>query len=526
MKLPLVRLFFLGFLFLGYQLLLPAQECLDHRNEMTTGRVSNMPAPYFFQSPTDGSMLLATNVRQLDNSRLVQLFDKDLREIRGWRFSIDRDGEIADVQACASGGYLGVINTPSIENRNSFYSVFLVENASSPDSNIVYSSDNSSSSMEVENILSVEDSILFLSGTKFGEFGVVADSTFIEKQVNNQTVWRHIYRGGVLLGLDGNADKINLLVARDSNIEVVTMSGETGEKGNSYFISLAGYRFAPLIFRDAEQNFTYLARFTNDYELSRYSSDGLDWTYHKVQTLTSNWIDRIADIQFDGEGFIYVNGVFYNEENSSGVLLTKLSPEGEFIWEKRYDNEGELWAASPHSFVFKNVIYLVGEKGNQLGAWNQFVIAFSLDDGELLKECSILEAGDHRFSSRGITYYEGKVYTLGVLNDRISPVLSLRSFNFSDITSSNEPASSSSRINIKVYPNPADQGGHISVEIPLPHQLSRIQVSSVEGRELASFKLSTNQSLVKIADLPAGTYVVYAQDQVGKVVAEQRVVVR
>jgi hypothetical protein len=380
--------------------------------------------------------------------------------------------------------------------------------------------------MEVRNILSIEDSILFLSGIQFGDFGVAVDSTFIEKHVNSRVVWRQVNRGGVLLGLDGNADKINLLVARDNDIEVITMSGETGEVENSYFISLTGHRFAPLIFRDVENNLTYLAKFTDTYELSKYSTSGVEWTYHKIQTLTSSWIDRILNIHFDEEGFVYVNGIFYNEENSSGILLTKLSPQGELIWEKRYDNEGELSAAASHSVLINDVIYLSARKTTELGAWNQHVLAFSVDDGELLKECSVIEVDDHRFSTRGIAFYEGRVYTLGVLNDRIDPVLSLRSFDFSDITSSNEPASFSSRINIKVYPNPADQGGHISVEIPLPHQLSRIQVSSVEGREVASFKLSANQSLLEIADLPAGTYVVYAQDQVGKVVAEQRVVVR
>ncbi|WP_273447947.1 T9SS type A sorting domain-containing protein [Neolewinella agarilytica] len=526
MKLLLLRRAFLFCLLLCSQWSLSGQECLDQRVDSNEDEVEFSPFFYSFQSSVDGSLLLATNARQDDNSRLVHLYDRDLNILRDWRYALERDGEIADIQARESGGYLGVINTPSFQNRFSTYSIFLIEDASTPEENIIYTSDFRDAPMKVENILSVQDSVLFLSGVYHGEWAVTPDSTFIEKQVNNQTVWRHINRGGVLLGLDGDADKINLLVARDNDIEVITMSGETGEVESSYFISLTGHRFAPLIFRDVEKNITYLAKFTDTYELSRHSSAGTDWTYHKVQTLTSDWIDRIRDIQYDEDGFIYVNGIFYNEENSSGILLTKLSPEGDLIWEKRYDTEGELSASSSFSTIEDRVIYLSARKTTQAGAWNQHVLAFSLDDGRLLKECSVIESDNHRFSSAGIKLYEGIVYTFGSFNDRVDPVLSVRSFDFSDLTSSNAGASPAAQMNIKVYPNPTDRGGQVSVEIPLPHKLSRIQVMSVEGREVVSFGLSANQSQLQIEELPAGTYVLYARDQGGVVVAERRVVVR
>ncbi|SEQ40887.1 T9SS type A sorting domain-containing protein [Neolewinella agarilytica] len=508
------------------QLFLPAQECLEQRVEVEDDKVNNLSTTRFFQSTNSGSVLISTNAFNLSESRLIHWFDKDLNVLASRRYFVGEDGEIADIQARASGGYLGVINTPSFQNRFSFYRVFLAKDASSPDDNIVYTSDSSDAPMAVKNILSVQDSILFLSGIKYGEFGVAVDSTFVEKRINNQMIWRHVNRGGVLLGLDGDGDQFNLLVARDNDIEVVTMSGETGWVENSYSISLTGYRFAPSIFRDVEQNSTYLARFADPYELSKYNSTGLEWTYKKTQTLTSDWIDRITDVDFDEEGFIYVNGIFYNEENSSGVLLTKLSPEGELIWEKRYDNEGELWAASRYSMINEGIIYLTGEKSNQAGAWNQFVAAFSLQDGQLLKECSENEISDQRFTSAGIKFHEGNIYTFGDFNDRVEPVLSLRSFDFSDLTSSNEEASPLVGMNIKVYPNPADHRGQLLVEIPLPHQLSHIHIASVNGKEVAAFTLSANQSILQINDLLMGTYVVYARDQAGAVVMERRVVVR
>ena len=507
------------------QSFLPAQECLEVRVDFEGEQVSNFPAPYSFQSITNGDILLATNTRQIDNSRLIHLFDSDLSLLSSQQYAVERDGTIADIQPMASGGYLGVINTPFFQNALSTYSIFLVEGASSPDNNIIYTSDPASAGpMEVSNILSVEDSILFISGTRFGEFGVVADSTFLEKQVNNETVWRHINRGGVLLGLDGDADSLNLLVARDNAVETVTISGETGETGSSYFSSLAGHRFAPLIFRNVESNTTYLAKFTDTYELASYSSTGTDWTYLKEQTLTSDWIDRILDVQFDDDGFIYVNGIFYNEENGSGILLTKLSPQGELIWEQRYDNEGELSTAASYSVINGGIIYLSARKTSPTGAWNQHVLAFSLEDGQLLKECSLIEEDDHRFSTRAISFFDGKVYTFGPYNDRVEAVLSLRSFDFSDLTSSNEETAP--LIYFKVYPNPADARGQLTVELPVLHQLSRIRVTSVNGQQVASYPLHDNQLKLKINNLSPGAYVLSVHDKAGGVTGRQQVVIQ
>ncbi len=516
------------YFFLIFQLLLPAQECLNQRVDFLEESGGNMPAPHSFQSTLDGHILIATDTRLFGGSkRLVNLFDQDLNVLSSQQYTVDRDGTIADIQARASGGYLGVINTPSFENAFSSYSIFLVEDASSPDDNIIYTSDPATiGAMEVSNILSVEDSILFISGTKFGEFGVEADSSFLEKRVNNETVWRHTRRGGYLIELDGDADSLNLLVARDNAVEIITLSGETGDIGSSYFASLSGHRFKPLFFRNLETNTTYLAKFTETYEISSFSPSGATWTYHKEQTLSSSWIDRILDVHFDNEGFIYLNGIFYNEENASGILLTKLSPEGELIWEQRYDNEGELSASAYRSVIDGEIIYLAALKPNQAGAWNQSVLAFSLEDGQLLKECSLIEQDDHRFLARGISVFEGRAYTFGTYNDRTTLVLSLRSFDFSDLTATDDVPLSFTASNLKVYPNPSDAKGQLSVDLPARHQLAQIRVISVSGKEVAAYPLSNNQPRLSISGLAAGTYVLLANDKVGKTVAQQRVVVQ
>ncbi len=509
-----------------FQLLLPAQACLNQRIDVLEEREGYISEPHYFQSTTDGNFILVTNTRLVDRAGRVHLFDRDLNVLNTQAYPIEWDGLIVDLQPRASGGYLGVINTPTIHNAFSTYSIFLMEDASSPENNIIYTSNPEEARREVSNILSVEDSILFISGTKYGEWGVTADSSFLEKRVNNETVWQHTRRGGFLLGLDGDADSLNLLVARDTSVEVITIAGETGDISSTYLASLNGHRFPPLIFRDLETNTTYLAKFTETYEISSFSPSGANWTYHKEQTLTTSSIDRILDVEFDSEGFIYLNGIFYNEENASGILLTKLSPEGELIWEKRYDNEGELSASASRSVIDGEIIYLSALKPNQAGAWNQFVLAFSLEDGQLLKECSLIEQDDHRFSTKGISVFEGMVYTFGAYSDRTTPVLSLRTFDFSDLTSAEDVPSSFTASNIKVYPNPSDSRGQLSVELPLPHQLAQIRVVGVKGEEVALYPLSANQSTLRISGLTTGTYVLLANDKAGKIVARQRVVVQ
>jgi hypothetical protein len=79
--------------------------------------------------------------------------------------------------------------------------------------------------------------------------------------------------------------------------------------------------------------------------------------------------------------------------------------------------------------------------------------------------------------------------------------------------------------NIKVYPNPADHRGQVSVELPVPHQLSRIHLTSVSGKEVAVFPLSANQAELQITGLSAGTYVLSARDEAGVVFGVRRVVV-
>ncbi len=130
----------------------------------------------------------------------------------------------------------------------------------------------------------------------------------------------------------------------------------------------------------------FFAKFTQGYEISKYTPEGsFDWSYTKEQESSSSSIDRILDVSFDEDHDIYVSGIFYEEDFGSGILITKFSNEGDFLWERSYDNSSDLstwtWDTKSHD----DQLYIVGNQNDTQDSWDALFLVYD-SEGSLMYE--------------------------------------------------------------------------------------------------------------------------------------------
>jgi len=501
-----------------------AQSHLTNEVILFEGDTDITTVPTFEISPLDGSVLAVNTSGLFDNVRMTQLYDADLLLITSQNDTSSVDGTRTQITKDSGLGHIGVTSFLTFQNSFNWFNIFSFD-ASGVTS--LFESNDVEESLTATHILSVNNSTLITAGNVYGYFTTTPDSVFVEQFKDHQPSWRVSSPGHHVLALDRSEELINLTVARTNRLDVFSYESATGELGSSYTIDISDYRFTPLVFRFPKNNITLIAKATDTYEVSCFDVNGLKWGYHKLQTAATTSIDRIGDIQFDDEGNAYLTGIFYTEESGSGVLISKLSPDGDLKWERRYDNAPNLKTWSSHSIIAGDILYVSGQETTESGAWSQFVTAYSLEDGRLLKESKTPENGEYRFSTKALKVCDTQVLALGSVSGPDREEFVLRKFDFPTTPTSTDDFSPSLHHDGKlfVYPNPAESMS-ASVKLNDRHAISYLEIVSISGNLESELRVMPGQQEIRIPVAKPGVYIVVAYNQHHQPVAQERVIIR
>lgn len=117
---------------------------------------------------------------------------------------------------------------------------------------------------------------------------------------------------------------------------------------------------------DAEGSVYSLCNSSSRFVLVKYSADGDTlWTfyYNSSQPITC----AARDLLTDDAGNIYVTGnIKYTEINDFGLMLLKLSPSGEILWESIY-TEGSYGFTGLATRIINDTFYVWGRNGSAQG---------------------------------------------------------------------------------------------------------------------------------------------------------------
>lgn len=487
--------------------------------------VTDVTAPPTFEiSPLDGSVLVVNSSGIHDNIRVAELYNEDLLLIANENDTSDVDGTLTQITKDSGLGHVGVTSHLTFQNSFNWFEIF---SFGASGSTSLFQSDDTEESLTATHILSVNNATLFAAGNTYGYFTPTPDSVFIEQFKDRQPTWRVSEPGNHVLALDRSDEFIQLTIVQANKLNVFSYNMGTGAMENSYSIDISDYRFMPLVYRFPKSNVTLVAKATETYEVSCFDVNGFKWGYHKLQTAETTSIDRIGDIQFDDEGNVYLTGIFYTQETGSGVLISKLSPDGDLKWERRYDNAPNLKTWSSHSIINGDILYVSGQETTENGGWSQFLVAYSLDDGQLLKESKTPENGEYRFSTKALKVCDNQVLALGTVNGPDREEFVLRKFDFPTTPTSTDNLSSS-RLNgekLIVYPNPAERMS-ASVKLTDQHTISYLEIISISGQVEDQLRIAPGQQEVRIPVTKPGAYIVIAYNQDHQAVARERVIIR
>ncbi len=501
-----------------------AQSHLINEVVLFEGGTDIATPPTFEISPLDGSVLVVNSSGLFDNVRVTELYDEDLLLITNQSDTSSVDGTLTQITKDSGLGHIGVTSFLTFQNSFNWFDIFSFD-ASGATS--LFESNDAEESLTATHIISVDNSTLITAGNVYGYFTTTPDSVFVEQFKDHQPTWRVSHPGNHVLALDSSEALINLTVARTNKLDVFSYNSATGEQESSYAIDISDYRFTPLIFRFPKSNTTLVAKATDNYEVSCFDVNGFKWGYHKLQTAVTTSIDRIGDIQFDDEGNAYLTGIFYTEESGSGVLISKLSPDGDLKWERRYDNASHLKTWSSHSIINGDILYVSGQETTESGGWSQFVAAYSLTDGRLLKESKTPENSDYRFSTKALKVCDNQVLAMGSVSGPDREEFVLRKFDFPTTPTSTDDLSSSlpSEGKLFVYPNPAESM-LASIRLSEQHSVSYLEIISISGITEFQLRVRPGEQNIRIPVAKPGVYIAIAYSEDHEPIAQERVIIR
>ena len=501
-----------------------AQSHLINEVVLFEGGTDIATTPTFEISPLDGSVLVVNSTGIRDNVRVAELYNEDLLLITSKNDTSSVDGTLTELTKDSSLGHVGVTSHLTFQNSFNWFEIFSFGAAGATS---FFDSSDVEESLTATHIHAVDNATLITAGNAYGYFTTTPDSVFVGQFKDHHLTWSVREPGSHVLALDRSNEFIQLTIALTNRLNVHSYNKGTGIMENSYSIDISDYRFMPLVYRFPETNDTLVAKATDTYEVSCFDVNGFKWGYHKLQTAETTSIDRIGDIQFDEEGNVYLTGIFYTQETGSGVLVSKLSPDGDLKWERRYDNAPNLKTWSSHSIINGDILYVSGQETTESGSWSQFLVAYSLDDGQLLKESKTPENGEYRFSTKALKVCDDQVLALGTVNGPDREEFVLRKFDFPTTPTSTDDLSSV-RINdgkLVVYPNPAERMS-ASVKLTEQHGISYLEIVSISGLVTDKLRVVPGQREVRIPIVKPGAYLVVAYNQDHQPLARERVIIR
>lgn len=301
--------------------------------------------------------------------------------------------------------------------------------------------------------------------------------------------------------------------------EIIAVTKGTGQNDNrAYWLALEGQaisnytiewlgRKKPTLDQDGN---LYSMFGVGKFNLTKYNKSGMqEWVYIKPSNTPDNvHADESIGSHIDQEGNILVTGRHYGKNYNTpsytncDILTTKLTPEGDIIWEDiyNYDNTRSCQIAYHVKTDDEGNTYSVGrqsrEKDGEIYGSVDMVLLKYDNQGNRIDSIIYNGAANNEDRAANVMIDSSSLYLIGISQDderkfRNSVI------KYSRLSKVTEFADDSQ---LHIYPNPFDDIINISLE---NHTLHKVQVLNMDGKSILE---SNNNSRLNLSNLPSGMY--------------------
>lgn len=230
------------------------------------------------------------------------------------------------------------------------------------------------------------------------------------------------------------------------------------------------------------------------------------WHYHLPNNDggSKHWV---RDITEDEEMNVYLTGGWTQPGSYIDMVTTKLSPDGEVLWQHVFSNQGDsLTDSGDGILVDEQFVYAIGYIGVDSTNSILVILIYERESGELVHSVE-LDTISNSYGNN-LASYSGGVVFCGQSHNGVSQSTSLLTGRIilSEIVRVEEK---SEEINSRfiIYPNPAN--AEITIISPTINQKEVIQMIDLAGQTVMSIKPDYRQEIkVNLRELPTGIYFV------------------
>jgi hypothetical protein len=236
--------------------------------------------------------------------------------------------------------------------------------------------------------------------------------------------------------------------------------------------------------------------------LIKVAEGNLVWT--KIITSPDN-IATLHDATFDAEGNIIVVGSY--KEGNSNAYYARISPTGNFLFEKTYNGSGNEGDAFYKVITKGEFIYLCGESDG-IGTLEDHLILKTNSDGETMWEIRYNGSSDGEDVAYDITLdNEDNVIVTGMSTEQGGEYCT--TMKFSNPLGITEDGISEMKTP-GIYPNPASSILHIDYEAE--NRDASYTISDIRGKILSTGILNNTNQGIDIAKYSNGIYLISIED--------------
>jgi hypothetical protein len=237
------------------------------------------------------------------------------------------------------------------------------------------------------------------------------------------------------------------------------------------------------------------------YSVTRVNFEGDTlWRHAYPYVVLENWV---RCVQEDNSLNIYATGSSPSADDNFDFTTTKISLEGEILWEKREKIQDQIFETGNKVFVSDSLIFVAGAfKPTSDSAKILIKVYDALGD-----ERNTIVMGNKRVnSSEDIIYRDDKIYFTGYQRQSGNTTVEIVTgvFLLPKISVSDEPERPSEMI--AVYPNPAQD--YIRVTNIDLKVFDQVCIFDTNGKMINKRKINNREEVVPIHSIPPGNYTV------------------
>lgn len=229
------------------------------------------------------------------------------------------------------------------------------------------------------------------------------------------------------------------------------------------------------------------------------------WHYHlpNYNGSSKNWV---RDIEEDDSLNVYVTGGWTQPGNALDMVTTKLSKDGELLWQHVFSNQSDsLNDTGDGIFVDEKYVYSIG--GTQVDANNYNFIVFVLDrvTGDIAYEIELDNLAND--SGRNIEAFQKGFVFIGSSSNGVSSTVLLTGYYElpSLIDAANEKIGYHEG-QMKISPNPANEIIRVDFGEGI-RNISQVQIVNISGQLKKSIEYQGQTELsLNVDELPSGAY--------------------